>query len=54
MRLLRAGMPFVKVELLRDNPVGARVFPVVRHLRRVGYDMSLLEFDRPRTARWFP
>jgi lipopolysaccharide biosynthesis protein len=52
--LLRAGMPFVKVEVLRDNRVGARLFPVVRHLRRAGFPMSLLEFDRPRTARWFP
>ncbi|MBI4701105.1 MAG: hypothetical protein HY744_08095 [Deltaproteobacteria bacterium] len=52
LRLLRRGMPFVKVELLRDNPVRVPLAPVLRALRRAGYDRSLLEFDRPRTTRW--
>jgi lipopolysaccharide biosynthesis protein len=50
--LLAAGMPFVKVELLRDNPARVRLDPVLRAMRRAGYDMSLVRFDRaPASAR---
>lgn len=45
--LLRAGMPFVKAELLRDNPLLADLPPVLSSMTDSGYDMSLLEFDRP-------
>ncbi|MCC6528304.1 MAG: hypothetical protein IT373_37010 [Polyangiaceae bacterium] len=47
LRLLRAGMPLVKVQLLRDNPVDVRLGPVVRYLERTGYDLSLIDFLLP-------
>jgi lipopolysaccharide biosynthesis protein len=50
MPLLRAGMPFVKAELLRDNPMGVELEPVIREMARVGFDFSLLQFDRPVKA----
>lgn len=49
--LLRAGMPFVKIELLRDNPRSIPLEPVLAEMRRTGWDMSLMEFDRPFKAR---
>lgn len=48
--LLRAGMPFVKAELLRDNPFDVELEPVIRELARSGFDFSLLQFDRPVKA----
>ncbi len=50
VRLLKRGVPFVKVELLRDNPVEIELAPVYRELQRLGYDRQLIEFDRPATA----
>ena len=47
LRILRGGSPFVKVELLRDNPDGVRLGPVYRELARLGYDRELIAFDRP-------
>jgi rhamnosyltransferase len=47
LHLLRAGMPFVKVELLRDNPYAIPLAPVLAELRRVDWDLRLVEFDRP-------
>ncbi len=44
--LLRAGMPFVKAEVLRDNPLGADLGPVLEAMEQAGFDMSLVEFDR--------
>jgi lipopolysaccharide biosynthesis protein len=49
--LMAAGCPFVKVELLRDNPYGVPLGRVRRKLELLGYDASLLEFDRPPTKR---
>lgn len=49
--LLRAGMPFVKAELLRDNPMGVELEPVIREMARGGFDFSLLQFDRPAKAK---
>ena len=40
-------MPFIKVELLRENPVGARLGPIYKILEKMNYDLSLIEFDRP-------
>jgi lipopolysaccharide biosynthesis protein len=54
LALLSMGMPFVKVELLRDNPVKVRLAPVREALARTGYDTSLIEFDRPRQVRGWP
>lgn len=45
--LLRAGMPFVKHYLLRDNPLRIRLEPVIDLIRKSGWDMSMLELDRP-------
>lgn len=49
--LIERGMPFVKVELLRANPFGAKLAPVYTALQAAGYDGSLLTFDRPRVAK---
>jgi hypothetical protein len=49
--LLRRGMPLVKVELMRDNPYRARLGPIRAEIARSGYDLRLLEFDRPRKRR---
>lgn len=56
--LLDAGMPYVKVELLRDNPYGVDLRPVRERMARAGYDPALVEFDRPAppglgTRAWF-
>ena len=45
--LLKKGMPFVKVELLRDNPIGIRLGPVYKALSKTNYDLNLISFDRP-------
>jgi lipopolysaccharide biosynthesis protein len=50
-RLLARGMPFVKLELLRDNPFGVLVEPVYDLMREAGFDMTLVEFDRPVKGR---
>jgi rhamnosyltransferase len=50
-RLIDLGMPFVKVELLRDNPANVGLSPVRERMRKAGYDMGLVEFDRPAKAR---
>jgi rhamnosyltransferase len=49
--LLRGGMPFVKVELLRDNPSRVRLSPVYRAMEKAGYDMTMVQFDREPTWR---
>ena len=46
LALIAAGMPFVKVQLLRDNPLGVPLGPVLRAMRESGYDMSNVRFDR--------
>jgi rhamnosyltransferase len=49
--LVEAGMPFVKVWLLRDNPLGVPLGPVYRALETSGYDLDLVEFDRATPFR---
>jgi rhamnosyltransferase len=44
--LLRAGMPFVKIQLLRDNPLSVPLGPVLALMKESGWDMSMMEFDR--------
>jgi rhamnosyltransferase len=46
MQLIAVGMPLVKVQLLRDNPLGYPMAPVVRAMAESGYDLSNLQFDR--------
>lgn len=50
-RLLRRGTPFVKAQLLRDNPIGVQLDAVYRELDRCGFDRTLIDFDRPATPR---
>jgi lipopolysaccharide biosynthesis protein len=50
MRLIEAGMPLVKCQLLRDNPARIRMAPIYRAMAASGYDLKLIEFDRPALA----
>jgi lipopolysaccharide biosynthesis protein len=45
LALLERGMPYVKVELLRDNPMRARLRPVYGAIARSGYDLGMIEID---------
>src|SRR5690606_12984350 len=45
--LLDAGMPYLKVNVLRDNPFRVRRGPLRRRMKARGYDLSLVAFDRP-------
>lgn len=47
LRVVRGGSPFVKVELLRDNPEGVGLDGIYREMMKLGYEPSLIEFDRP-------
>ena len=51
LALIDAGMPLVKVELFRDNPLGVDLRPVRHAIERTGYDLDLLVYDRPRHAK---
>lgn len=51
LRLIEHGMPFVKVEVLRDNPAHVSLGPLKRLLQRAGYGEELIQFDRPVAAR---
>jgi len=53
MQLLAAGMPFVKAQLLRDNPARVRLEPVLQVMREAGYDTTSIHFDRPAARRSF-
>ncbi len=46
LQLISAGMPLVKVQLLRDNPARVSVVLVLQAMAAAGYDMSLVQFDR--------
>jgi rhamnosyltransferase len=46
LALLKHRMPYVKVELLRDNPMQRPLGPVYRAMQRAGYDRALVEVDR--------
>jgi lipopolysaccharide biosynthesis protein len=45
--LVRAGLPFVKVEALRDNPMKANLTLARETMAAYGYDLTMIEFDRP-------
>jgi lipopolysaccharide biosynthesis protein len=49
LQLIAAGMPFVKMQLLRDNPAGVSVAEVLRAMGAAGYDVSQVRFDRRAT-----
>jgi len=46
LQLLSAGMPLVKVQLLRDNPARVSLRRVRHAMEAAGYDMSQVRFDR--------
>lgn len=50
LEVLERGMPYVKVEVLRDNPGRIPLGPIRRRMAAAGYDPSLVEFDRPARA----
>ena len=50
--LLELGMPYVKVELLRDNPFALRLSPIRARMASLGYPMDLVEIDRRPRERY--
>jgi hypothetical protein len=48
LSLIAAGMPLVKVELFRDNPLRVDLKPVRKAVEAAGFDMAQLVYDRPR------
>jgi lipopolysaccharide biosynthesis protein len=46
LQLLAAGMPLVKMQLLRDNPGRVSVSNVQQAMEAAGYDVSQIRFDR--------
>jgi lipopolysaccharide biosynthesis protein len=50
LQLLAAGMPLVKMQLLRDNPARVSVAQVRQTMASAGYDLSQVRFDRNATA----
>lgn len=48
--LLGSGMPFVKVDVLRDNFAGIPLGELKKLIVASGYDPALIEFDRPPSA----
>lgn len=46
IELIDLGMPFAKIELLRDNPARVDTKRVYERMRDEGYDLRLVEFDR--------
>jgi rhamnosyltransferase len=49
-QLIDLGVPYVKVQLLRDNPRRIPLEPVWQALDEAGYNCRLVTFDRPVTA----
>jgi len=49
--LVVAGMPYVKAQVFRENPGEVHLPELRRAMKRRGYDLSLLEFDRPVIER---
>ena len=54
-QVIERGAPFVKLETLRDNPMGVVLDRTMEVVAASGYDMSMIEFDRPanRAGRQF-
>ena len=46
LALLERGMPYVKVELLRENPCAVDLEPIYTGMHALGYDLALVQFDR--------
>lgn len=46
VRCMDHGMPFVKAEVLRDNPGRVSLGAVYRAIAKLGYDRDLIVFDR--------
>ncbi len=44
-QLIEQGLPFVKLELFRKNPLNAPLEPLYRALEAAGYDRALVEVD---------
>ncbi len=51
LELVDLGVPYVKVELLRENPAGVGLARVRQRMLSHGYSMDLLELDRPAPRR---
>jgi lipopolysaccharide biosynthesis protein len=50
--VLARRVPYVKLQLLRDNPMNRPLGPVRRAMARASYDLSLIEIDpRPRAPK---
>ena len=52
MALLERRMPYVKIELLRNNPRRRPLEPVRAAMRAAGYDSSLIEIDPRPPEPW--
>jgi rhamnosyltransferase len=50
--LMELGVPFVKVELLRDNPFALRLAPIRARMASFGYPLDLVEIDRCPRERY--
>ena len=48
-KLLDLGMPFVKVSVLRDNPLRMNLAPLLRTMQTAGYPSTLIPYD---TRHW--
>ena len=47
LRCIEHGMPFVKAEVLRDNPGRVSLRALYRAIEKRGYERDLIVFDRP-------
>jgi rhamnosyltransferase len=50
-RLLDLGVPYVKVELLRDNPLALRLAPIRARMASLAYPLDLVEIQRKPRER---
>jgi len=46
MELIEMGVPYVKAELLRDNPYHLRLAPIRARMAALGYPVDLVELER--------
>jgi lipopolysaccharide biosynthesis protein len=51
LELLDRGMPLVKVDLLRSNPLQAPIAPVVKFMTDHQYPPQFISFDRPSAPK---
>jgi lipopolysaccharide biosynthesis protein len=53
LHLVRLGVPYFKVELMRDNPADVRLATVRATMKSFGYPLDLVEVERqPRESRF--